>query len=55
VIQSCNGSNEKSQILEDDNFTKSPFSMMKENFEHHNLVKKLIEEHILIFDDIIYA
>jgi len=55
VIQSCNGSNKKSQISEDDYFTKSPFSMMREIFEYHNLVKQLNEEHILIFDDIIYA
>jgi len=29
--------------------------MMREIFEYHNLVKQLNEEHILIFDDIIYA
>jgi hypothetical protein len=46
---------QKSQISKDDNFTKSPFSMMRENFEYHNLVKQLNEEHKLIFDDILYA
>ncbi len=45
---------DQTQILEDDNFTKSPFSMMRENFEYHNLVLKINEEQKLIFDDIIY-
>jgi hypothetical protein len=33
VIQSCNGSNQKSQFLEDENFTKSSYSMMMEEFQ----------------------
>jgi hypothetical protein len=45
---------DQTQILEDDNFTKSPFSMTRENFEYHNLVKQLNEEQKLMFDDIIY-
>jgi hypothetical protein len=30
VIQSCNGSNQKSQFLKDENFIKSSYSMMME-------------------------
>jgi hypothetical protein len=30
VIQSCNGSNQKSKFLKDENFTKSSYSMMME-------------------------
>jgi hypothetical protein len=45
---------DQTQILENDNITKSPFSVTKENFEYHNLVKQLNEEHKLMFDDIIY-
>jgi hypothetical protein len=30
VIQSCKGSNQKSQFLEDERFTKSSYSMMME-------------------------
>jgi len=33
VIQSCNGSNQKSQFLEDENFTKSSYSMTMEKFD----------------------
>jgi hypothetical protein len=44
VIESCNGSNKKSQTLEDDNFTKSPYSIMIEEFEYHNLSIKINEE-----------
>jgi hypothetical protein len=33
VIQSCNGSNQKSQFLEDENFTKSSYSMTMEEFD----------------------
>ncbi len=39
VIQSRNGSNQKSQFLEDENFTKSWYSMMMEKFEDHNLLE----------------
>jgi hypothetical protein len=42
IIQSCNGSNQKSQFLEDDhNFTKSPYSMMIEEFEYCSLLTKI--------------
>jgi len=44
VIQSHNVSNQKSQILEDENFTKSAYSMMMEEFEYCNLLKQLNEE-----------
>jgi hypothetical protein len=54
VIQSCNGSNQKSQTLEDDNFTKSSYSMMMEEFEYHNLIIKINEEQKLMFDDIMH-
>jgi len=36
VIQSHNGSNQKSQFLKDENFIKSSYSMMIEKFEYHN-------------------
>ncbi len=54
VIQSCNGSNQKSQFLEVGNFTKSSYSMMIEKFEYHNLLRQLNEEQILIFDDVMH-
>ncbi len=41
VIQSCNGSNKKSQFLEDENFTKSSYSMMMEEFEYRNVLEQL--------------
>jgi hypothetical protein len=41
VNQSCNGSNQKSKFLENENFTKSSYSMMMEEFEYHNLFKQL--------------
>jgi len=41
VIQSCNGSNKKSKFLEDENFTKSSYSMMMEEFEYRNVLKQL--------------
>jgi hypothetical protein len=55
VIQSCNGSNQKSQILKDVNFTKSLYSMMMEDFEYHSLLLQLNEERWLIFDDIMHV
>ncbi len=54
MIQSCNGSNQKSQTLEDDNFTKSSYSMMMEEFEYHNLTRKINQEQKLMFDDIMH-
>ncbi len=51
MIQSCNGSNKKSQTLEDDNFTKSSYSIMIEEFEYHNLTI-IINEEKKMFDDI---
>ncbi len=53
VIQSCNGSNQKSQFLKDENFTKSSYSMMEE-FEYCSLFRQLNEEQILIFDDVMH-
>jgi hypothetical protein len=38
IIQSCNGSNQKSQILKDENFTKLSYSMMMEEFEYLGLL-----------------
>ncbi len=52
VIQSHNVSNQKSQTLEDRNFTKFSYFMMMEEFEYHSLPKQLNEEQILIFDNI---
>ncbi len=43
AIQWCNGSNQKSQFLENEKFTKSSYSMMMEEFEYHNLLKQLHE------------
>jgi hypothetical protein len=54
VIQSCSGSNQKSQFLEDENFTKSSYFMMMEEFEYHSLLIKLNEEQRLIFHDIMH-
>ncbi len=54
VIQSCNGSNQKSQTLEDDNFTKSWYSMIMKKFKYHNLTRKINEEQSLMFDDIMH-
>jgi hypothetical protein len=53
VIQSCNGSNQKSQFLEFF-FTKSSYSMMTEEFEYHSLLIQLNEEQRLIFDDVMH-
>jgi hypothetical protein len=39
VIQAWNGSYQKSQFLEDENFTKSSYSMMMEKFEYCNFLK----------------
>ncbi len=38
VIQSHSGSNQKSQFLKDENFTKSSYSMMMEEFEYFRLL-----------------
>jgi len=54
VIQSCNESNQKSQFLKDENFTKSSYSMMMENFQYRSLLRQLNEEQILIFDDVMH-
>jgi hypothetical protein len=54
VIQSSNGSNQKSQFLKDENFTKSSYSMAMEEFQKHNSFKKLHEEQRLIFDDVMH-
>jgi hypothetical protein len=39
VIQSRNVSNQKSQILKDENFTKSSYFMLMEEFEYHSLLR----------------
>ncbi len=44
VIHSCNISNQKSQTLEDENFTKFSYSMMMEKFEYCNLLRQLNEK-----------
>ncbi len=54
MIQSCNVSNQKSQTLKDENFTKFLYSMMMEEFEYCNLLKQLNEKQRLIFDDVMY-
>jgi hypothetical protein len=54
VIQSHNVSNQKWHTLKDENFTKLSYSMMMEEFEYHNLLRKLNEEKILICDDIMH-
>jgi hypothetical protein len=54
VIQSCNGSNKKSQTLEDENLTKPSYSVMMEEFEYCNLIKQLNDEQRLIFDEIMH-
>ncbi len=41
VIQSWNGSNRKSQIIEDENFIKLSYSMMVEEFKYCKLDKQL--------------
>ncbi len=51
MIQSRNVSNQKSQTLEDENFTKSSYSMIMEEFEYRSLFRQLNEEKILIFDN----
>jgi len=43
MIQSHNGLNKKSQMLKDENFTKSSYSMVMEEHEYHNLIRKLNE------------
>jgi hypothetical protein len=42
VIQSHNGLNQKSQMLKDENFTKS-YSMMMKEHEYDNLIRELNE------------
>jgi hypothetical protein len=54
VIQSRNGSNKKSQFLEDENFTKSSYSTMMEKFEYRSSLRQLNEEKRLIFDDVMH-
>jgi hypothetical protein len=54
VIQSRNGSNEKSWILKDEHFTKSSYSTMMEEFEYCSLLKQVNEEQGLIFDDVMH-
>jgi len=54
VIQSHNVLNQKSQTLENENFTKFSYSMMMEEFENHILLRQLNEEQILIFDDVMH-
>jgi hypothetical protein len=54
VIQSCNGSNKKSQTLKNENFTKPSYSVMMEESENCNLTKQLNDEQKLIFDGIMY-
>jgi hypothetical protein len=44
VIQPHNVSYQKSQTLEDENFTKFSHSMTMEEFEYHNFLKQLNEE-----------
>ncbi len=46
IIQSHNGSNQKSQFLENEKFTKLSYSMMMEEFEYCSLFKKLNEKKI---------
>ncbi len=53
MIQSCNGSNKKSQFIENENFTKSSYSMMMEEFEYRSLLKQLKKKN-LIFDDVMH-
>jgi hypothetical protein len=45
---------DQTQILEDDNITKSPIFCDEGKFWISYLVKQLNEEHKLMFDDIIY-
>jgi hypothetical protein len=51
VIQSRNVSNQKSQTLKDENFTKFSYSMIMEEFEYCGLLRQLNEEKISIFDN----
>jgi hypothetical protein len=44
VIRSCSGSNQKSQFLNDENFSKSSYSMIMEDFEYRSLLRQLNEE-----------
>ncbi len=53
VIQSCNRSNQKLQILEDEIITKSSYSMMEKN-KYCGLVKQISEDQKLTFDDIMH-
>jgi hypothetical protein len=48
------GSNQKSQFLEYENFTKLSYSMMMEEYEYHSLLKQLNEKQRLIFDDVMH-
>jgi hypothetical protein len=54
MIQSCNGSNQKSQKLEDENFVKSSYSMMMKKFEYCNLIRQLNEAKKLKFYDLMH-
>jgi hypothetical protein len=54
VIQSCNGSNQKSQFLKDEKFTKSSYSMTMEEFEYCNSLRQVNKEQRLIFDDVMH-
>jgi hypothetical protein len=54
VIQSHNSLDQKSQTLEDENFTKSSCSTMMEKFEYRSLFRQLNEEQRLIFNDIMH-
>jgi hypothetical protein len=44
VIRSHLGLNQKSQMLEDEIFTKLWYSMMMEKYEYHNLTRRLNEK-----------
>jgi hypothetical protein len=54
VIQSHNGSNRKSIFKKDENFTKSFYSIIMEEFEYYNLFRKLNVKQRLIFDDVVH-
>jgi hypothetical protein len=40
MIQLSNGSNQKSQILKNENFTESSYPMMMEEFKYRSLLKQ---------------
>ncbi len=54
MIQSHNASDQKSQTLKDENFTKSSYSTMMEKIEYCSLLRQLNEEQRLIFNDIMH-